>query len=102
MDTAEEQAEGSLKLRVIGDFRARIIHSFSVTCGRRGDSPQLRETILVTQKALKLAGDSAYMARKDRTLVRECGGTSHFRLKVNTTAKPKNHPEWRPWRSFIT
>jgi len=84
-----------LKLHIIGDFQTGIIHSFSVTGGREGDSPQFRKMILVIGKVLKMAGDSAYMARKNCTLVRDRGGTPYFRLKVNVTAKPKSHPEWK-------
>ena len=84
-----------IKLHITGDFRTGIIHSFTVTNSRKGDSPQLGEMLSVIRRVLKLAGDSAYLSRKNCTLVRKKGGEPFFKLKVNVTAKPKSHPAWK-------
>lgn len=84
-----------LKLHIAGCFDTGIIHNFTVTKGSAGDSPQLRELLSVFKKVLKAAGDSLYASRKNCTLVKEKGGKPYFKLKVNTTAKPKSHPAWK-------
>lgn len=84
-----------LKLHIAGDFQTGIIHSFTVTGGRKGDSPQFRELLSVIQKVLKAAGDSAYLSRKNCTLVKEKGGKPYFKIKCNVSARPKSSPEWK-------
>jgi hypothetical protein len=39
--------------------------------------------------------DAKYLARKVCNAVYEHGGKAHIRIKSNTTAKPKNSPEWK-------
>lgn len=89
-----------LKLHIAGCFGTGLIHSFTVTTGRRHDSPQLKELLKVIQEVLKLAGDSAYLSRKNCTLVKEKGGKPFFKLKCNVTAKPKSHPAWKAMVRF--
>jgi transposase len=42
-----------------------------------------------------MSGDKAYLCRKGCNAVSAAGGKAHFRIKSNTTPKPKNSPEWK-------
>lgn len=83
------------KLHIAGCIDTGIIHNYTITAGRRHDSPQLKELITVIPKIIKAVGDSAYLSRKNCKMVGEKGGKPYFRLKCNVTAKPKSHPEWK-------
>lgn len=83
------------KLHIVGCVDTGIIHNYTITAGRKHDSPQLKELISVIDRIIKAVGDSAYLSRRNCKLVAERGGKPYFRLKCNVTAKPKSHPEWK-------
>jgi transposase len=42
-----------------------------------------------------MSGDKGYLCRDGCNAVKEAGGKAHFKIKSNTTNKPKNSPEWK-------
>lgn len=83
------------KLHIAGCVDTGIIHSYTITAGKRHDSPQLMELVKEIDKIIKAVGDGAYCARKNCTAIAKKGGKPFFRLKCNVTAKPKSSPAWK-------
>lgn len=83
------------KLHIVGCVDTGIIHNYTITAGRRHDSPQLREMVKVIDRIIKAVGDGAYCARKNCTEIGKRGGKPFFKIKCNVTARPKSSPEWK-------
>lgn len=83
------------KLHIAGCVDTGIIHNYTITAGKRHDSPQLKELVSVIDRIIKAVGDGAYCARKNCTEIVKKGGRPFFRLKCNVTAKPKSAPAWK-------
>jgi transposase len=69
-----------------------------VDCDKGKDSQYLREHVQRVRNNFLISdwsGDSAYLARANCNAVSGAGGTPWFRVKKNTTAKPRMSPSWK-------
>lgn len=77
----------------------KLISSVTVTAGRAGDSPQLPEHVEKTtgifSKIYTWSLDSAYLARKNCTLLWKNGILPFIKPKSNSTIKKKGSMAWR-------
>lgn len=69
-----------------------------IDCEKGKDNIYLREHVKRVRKNFGIddwTGDSAYLSRKNCDEVSKAGGNPRFRLKKNTTARPKRVPSWK-------
>jgi len=83
------------KLHLAVDPRRNAILEYKITKSRRGDSPQLGFLLQALKDVCKVIGDSGYLSRDNCDLVVSKNGKPFFRLKSNTTAKPKGSQAWK-------
>lgn len=78
---------------------ARYNAAVAVDISPEGDAKFIRPHVNKIKKQgfdLKgMSGDKAYLSREGCNAIKEAGGRAHFKIKSNTTAKPKNSPEWK-------
>ncbi len=96
-------SKGTRKDYVKGHFTVgrafKLVSAITVTRGRAGDSPQLPEHVSKTRKIFReiysWCLDSAYLARKNCTLLWNEGILPFIRPKSNSTINKKGSQAWR-------
>lgn len=73
--------------------------SVEITDGDRHESPQFEKLIEPLDEVNILAGDSAYLSRKNCDLVEQKGGTPFFKPKCNV--RNRSHGSFA-WRKMLT
>lgn len=96
----ENRRRDNVKLHLAVSASRNVILEYKITGVRRNDSPQLAFLLRNLKEALRVIGDSAYLARKNCDLVVKKKGKPFFRLKSNTTAKSKTSRAWKKMVKF--
>jgi len=84
-----------LKLHIVADLEGDIIHDFTITNWKRGDSPQFKRLIRNLPELAAMLGDKGYSSRLNCQLVKDKNGTPYLRFKSNATGRAKGHPAWK-------
>lgn len=69
-----------------------------VDTGQGKDNYYLQQHVHTTAQVFNILdwqGDRFYLCRKNCNIICSYGGRAHFRIKTNTTVKPKGSPEWK-------
>ncbi len=98
-----KKSKGTRKDYVKGHFTIgrtfKLVSSITITRGRAGDSPQLPEHLEKTKKIFKgiycWCMDSAYLARKNCTMLWNEGILPFIKPRSNSTIKKKGSMAWR-------
>lgn len=86
------------KAHIAQDIDTGLIHSWTITDGPCGDSPQFRRLLAPFRQLETVAADSAYLSFANVALVARKGATPYIRPKANSVATAR-HP--RPWKRMI-
>ena len=91
-----------IKLHIAVDVDTGVIHSYSITGWRTGDSTEFPKLMRELPDLGRVMGDSAYSSHANLRLVTEKGGVPYIKFKCHAVAKAYSTPAWkRSLRKFL-
>ena len=83
-----------IKLHVCADIDTGIIHWFTMTPWKKGDSPELKKLMRHLPELGNVTGDTAYSSRDNCQLVMDKKGKPYFHFQDSATNKKRGRPAW--------
>ncbi len=91
-----------IKLHIAVDVDTGVIHSFTITGWRGGDSTEFPRLMKELPDLGRVLGDGAYSSHANLRLVAEKGGVPYIKFKKHAVSKAYSSPAWkRSHRQFL-
>lgn len=84
-----------IKLHIAVDVDTGVIHSFSITGWRGGDSTEFPRLMKELPDLGRVLGDGAYSSHANLRLVAEKGGVPYIKFKKHAVSKAYSSPAWK-------
>lgn len=89
------------KLHIAACYGTGIIVNYTVTEGKRHDSPEFERLMKVFKWLKMVIGDPAYLSRKNCNIVATKGGKPFFLPKKGVTTRAKSSRAWKEMINFF-
>ncbi|MCK4969780.1 MAG: IS5 family transposase, partial [Thermoplasmata archaeon] len=92
-----------IKLHIAVDVDTGVIHSFTITGWKGGDSIEFPRLMKELPYLRRVMGDGAYSSHANLRLVTEKGGVPYIKFRKNAVSNARRSPAWkRSHREFLT